>query len=469
MAELVVSMGILVLMFALVGQIFSLTIQSSGQATALTEVGQLIRAFEQTLRDDLRGVHAGQSLILIQGNPINGYWSTIGQQSDDNNDPADGYPHAPDPIREDVNGNLIQPRADLLMFFTARKGASFINPRVRANLHQVVYGHAVLGDYQPLPTDSGVPPDFQFVPGPVAFPIDSLTGYPSPGAVSSVSADDWHLARRDILLVPAIAPPSIDPPLRLDDARLLVGQLDFIGNFKYEQRVLDLRFAFQSQVGNELLPLSWQLPAIFLPSFTGDMNYAPERTLLDTTPPAPRSSTLASYLLPRCSSFKVEWALDPHGEYVAGRLDLEQDLLWFDPGDPNGPLHALRQAIDEANALSQNTRESGLRSLLFGDDFHPDSSPNGVFPYSLSQRFENQSQALFGNPDAWPTLAVDQRSNLVVFGANRLRATTSATAPDETVEEDIYPVALRITLDIMDRAKRFERPQRHVIIAKVGG
>ena len=83
LAELVVAIGILVLMFSLAGQVFNVTIQSTGQAKALTEVSQLLRAFEQTLREDLRQVQPGQSVILIQGNPVNAYWTRKGKEADD--------------------------------------------------------------------------------------------------------------------------------------------------------------------------------------------------------------------------------------------------------------------------------------------------------------------------------------------------------------------------------------------------
>src|SRR3990172_2314142 len=110
LAELVISMGILVLMMSLAGQVFNFTVQSTGQATALTEVMQQLRAFERTLRDDLRTVQPGNSLILIQGNPVSAYWTQSGKDADDDGDPSDakGYPHAADPEREgqDGKGNL---------------------------------------------------------------------------------------------------------------------------------------------------------------------------------------------------------------------------------------------------------------------------------------------------------------------------------------------------------------------------
>src|SRR3972149_4886524 len=107
LAELVISIGILVLMMSLAGQVFNFTVQSTGQATALTEIMQQLRAFEHTLREDLRGVQPGNSLILIQGNPVNAYWTQNGKDADDDGTPSDdeGYPHAADPEREKLDGS----------------------------------------------------------------------------------------------------------------------------------------------------------------------------------------------------------------------------------------------------------------------------------------------------------------------------------------------------------------------------
>ena len=82
LAELVVSIGVLLLMFSLAGQVFSLTMRSTGEALAFTEINQLLRIFEDTLRADLRYVEPGQSMILIQSNPINAYWTVDGQDAD---------------------------------------------------------------------------------------------------------------------------------------------------------------------------------------------------------------------------------------------------------------------------------------------------------------------------------------------------------------------------------------------------
>ena len=56
LAELVVSIGILVLVLTLASQVMTLSVDSTGQAKALTEVNQALRVLERTLREDLAGV-----------------------------------------------------------------------------------------------------------------------------------------------------------------------------------------------------------------------------------------------------------------------------------------------------------------------------------------------------------------------------------------------------------------------------
>lgn len=460
MAELVVSIGVLLLMFSLAGQVFSLTMQSTGQALAFTEINQLLRIFEDTLREDLRHVEPGQSLILIQANPINAYWTDDGREADKasgDDDPSDGYPHLSDPARESnvktAGGDLIPlaPRADLLMFFTARKGTSFVDPNVTANLQQVVYGHAILGEYVPDPASTSTPPDYLFLPGLDAFPVDASTKYPSLSRVSQVPARQWHLARRSALLVPTdVPPPNLGLPLGLADVdSLLMSEADAIGLYNLEQIVLTPGVTWP-----------WYLPDAFDP---GNPDLVP-RSLLDMTPPAALAERLGHFFLPNCASFKVEWALDGRSEFVGGRLDGLTEVLWFDQAlfntsDPNvHPLSSLLSASDAANDAGDFPLSGRLLSLLDGQTVHPDG---GV--YSLSERF-----GLKGAP-SWILGEDKSRQNLVVFGAARLNpGVNPGPGDDEVVPEDIFPGVLRITIDLYDDTRRLDRPIRHVMIIPVG-
>jgi hypothetical protein len=484
--------GILLLMMSLAGQVFNLTVQSTGQATALTDVMQELRAFEQTLREDLRGVQPGASLLLIQGNPVNAYWTREGREADaDGNPAAGGYPHPTDSNREDPLGNMVAPRADILMFFTARRGTSFVDAGVTSNLQQVVYGHAELGEYVASETD---PLGYTFEPGQMGFPTAPLAGpmYPSVTEISQVPAQDWHLARRSVLLLPTDPPTPLTPPVtRLDDAsskRLLEGQTDVI-SFRnmpgpkdvpyngYDDLVLRPQFdpATLALVGEP-----WFLPAVFgnvSESYGHAQRVHPfARSKLDMTPPPRLANRLGHYLLPNCASFKVEWTLNPRSEFVAGRLDGSGEVLWFDPGDgdPTKP-DPLRSLANRVNDLKKGNADcpptdalcESLRSLLEDRSFHGDCLDASCTPiaYSLADRFRGADGPDFDSDYGWPQLAPDgKRANLVVFTATRPSVTGGEPAPD-----DMFPGALRITIDVFDKDRRLDRPIRHVMVIPVGG
>ncbi|MEK6676160.1 MAG: hypothetical protein AABZ47_10965 [Planctomycetota bacterium] len=191
------AVGILLLMLSLAGQVMSLTVQSTGQAKAVSEVNQYLRFFEQSVREDLRHVRPGESVLFIQGNPINTYWTDLGRQADNNREPGDGYPFPKDVDRIVAASGLPEkPRADILMIFSCYKATSFHDPKVTSQMQQVVYGHADLGEYVPDGADG-----FRFEMGPDAFPDDL-------NLPSAVPAEHWHLARRSILLIPNAPPPG---------------------------------------------------------------------------------------------------------------------------------------------------------------------------------------------------------------------------------------------------------------------
>ncbi len=512
LAELVISMGILLLMMALAGQVFNLTVQSTGQATALTEVMQELRVFEQTLREDLRHVQPGNSVLLIHGNPVNAYWTQRDRDVDvdgaaSGDGPRTGYDHPADPEREDADGNLLAPRADILMFFTARRGSSFAEAGtgMTSNLQQVVYGHAELGEYVASDTAAG---GYEFHPvrGTVdpqgqldrpMFPVDAVAGakYASTTRVADVAAEEWHLARRSVLLLSADGPaptPPAQPVRRLDDVKLLRGETDVTwlrdmpgpkpsGN-GYEDVVLR---AWVDPTSGELAP-PWYLPPVF-----GDLSkpYAQwfkpfERSRMDSTPPAVLASRLGHFMLPRCASFKVEWALNPHSEFVAGRLDGAGEVFWFDPGDNGDPSDAavkpdpLRSLEERIKALKKGASVCGandtlcqsLDALLNQCTFHPDRGQRGDGLYSLSDRFRGPNFSPSCDPEAvWEPLAPDgKRTNLVVFTASKPPA-YCPTPPCEPVPDDMFPGALRVTVDVFDKDRRLDRPIRHVMVIPIGG
>ena len=487
LVELVVSIGILLLMFSLAGQVFSVTVKSTGLATSLTRVNQRLRQFERILRDDLRNVQPGLSMILIQGNPVNAYWTQEGQEADGDASPSNGYPHASDPERELDRANVagpmipVKPRADLLMIFAANKARSYTNPKVTSNLQQVVYGHADLGEYVPNPSSTGMHDRFTLVQGPAAFP--NVNGYPSATAVSPVPSERWHLARRSVLLLPTGPPPRPrcpDQPMDyLDDACLLDGRTDFIGTppncnplqpFKYCTYEESVLLSATDDLGRSGPFWPWFLPEIFgdtrLPWGDPARHQPFARSLLDATPPPLYADSLAHFMLPHCASFKVEWALNPRSDFVAGRLDGAHQVYWIDPGDEANPAipgdveDPLQQLQEAATALfgsavgtPENKQWSNLNSLLNEQSVQADGRR-----YALVDRFRR-------GPDisAWQHIDPTGRANLVAFTANRPHITTGEPVPD-----DIFPGALRITIDVFDDARRLGRPIRRVFVVPVG-
>ena len=462
LTELVVSIGILVLTFSMVGQVFNLTIQSTGQATALTEVNQLLRAFEKTLRDDLRHVRPGRSFLIIQGNPVNTYWTKDQRDSDSDRDASNGYPHRADPKREHDNGDMIAPRADVLMFLTARKGTSFVDPRISSNLQQVVYGHAELGEFNYKLTTSTYEFETNQPAGNAMYPIDDSLRYASPTIAGPVPGEDWHLARRSVLLVPTSWPRDLPVESRisavddrgiclkpLGDPLLLNGEWDVLWNVPIERCFLQ---------PSKVEP--WYLPKAFDPN-EPTFSSALARSQLDATPPPAKARQLGHYMLPGCASFKVEWALNPRSEFVAGRLEGTREMLWFDPGNPVDPLASIKRAEDSLSGSKPTERilREQLRSLWQDDTLHPDGRE-----YSLDDRFGTAPRS----PD-YNFRAPDGRPNIAMFGAGRRGQTDlNGDGMADIVSEDIFPIALRVTIDVYDSKRRLDRPTRHVMVIPVG-
>lgn len=471
LAELVVSIGILVLMLSLVGQVFHLTVKSTGQATALTEVTQSIRAFEQALRDDLSGVHRGRSALLIQGNTKAAYLTNDAQS-------AAGAEEPP------------TVRTDLLLFYTSRKGNSYIQPDVTSNVQQVVYGHADLGEW--IPQSGGAVNSYEFSP------MSGTTGismYGDPGSVAPTPASKWHLGRRSTLMLPTPTPAwgvNMQTGSPDDLGFLLTGERDILGEVDYEGLVL-------RPFGEAPHFVPQILGSLGAPG-TGIMMH--ERSMLDATPPSMLLNAqqkfygMGHHMLPACASFKVEWALDPRSSFVKGRLDGLGEMLWFDPGDagndsrsPAGPadpdpLWSLEEKIYSLKD-STNSAEQRLRAQLISlrdtpvcetdplnsriSECDPGSESGRV--YSLADRFRGADYP--GLTNGWAPLG--GLKTLAFFGATRPRwklypPVSGESLPDlnDTIPDPMFPGALRITVEVFDDQQRLEKPVRHVMVIPLG-
>lgn len=427
LTELMVSVAILGLMVLTAGKVFTLTLGSTGKAQALTHASQALRALQGSLRTELAAVDRKGSMMLIEAHSINAYWMDSGREADLDGDPSTGYPHLPDPEREDLNGDLIPPRADVLMFFTAASETAYASLPEVGTTQVVTYGHAEMGEINPL---QGSGP---WLTGPVRFPATPLLAF-------AVPSQTWHLARRSVLLVPTA--PSIangfgndlddsigdnDDLLNLGPFSIRDGQRDIVGNAS--------TYLFSQNYNSYPGPQDWVLD----PSW-----YA--RSQMDVTPPAVFANRLGHYFLPGCASFKVEWTIDDP------RLVGEPNVYWFDPHDAGLPLDTsdklgeLQNVINDPNTDPiRAARLLSLRNELlprFGGT--PTDNPpldNTLFPLPIA-----------GRP-VW--LDVDP-------------TTVNAANPTGGAADPFFPTALRITVDLVDSKSRFDRPLRHVMILPVG-
>ena len=458
LAELIVSIAILVLMLGLAAQVFSLTSKSTGQAISLIHVSQALRSFEHILREDLRYIQQGSSMILIKSSPINAYWTAEGQSADDDGDPSSGYPHLLDAERQSVLGDgvLDPPRADVLMLFAAHETQSTTNPGVRSGAQQVVYGHAELGEYVPDPDPDR---DFLFEPDDVA----PFLAFPDWPAVWAVPAAQWHLARRSVVLsevAPPLDPNTAEPTWAgtldqddPDELSILKNGVDVVGPFAYEQLVLR---PLPKYAGNPPA-FPWFLPRVF------DDGAIPfKRSKLDVTPPAHYAQRLGHYFLPNCASFKVEWALDPHSEFVGGRLDGEREVYWVDQGDlgvvpanpgDDDPFARLERAIVEVGEGDDEARLARLESLL-----HYDRLGDPAWLHSLAFRYRD----FWNAQNSWDPIEDGTRARIATFVSNW------RSVSGELIEAPVFPAALRITVDVFDDKGRLGRPVRHVMVIPVG-
>jgi hypothetical protein len=265
-------------------------------------------------------------------------------------------------------------------------------------------------------------------------------------------------------------------PSCLTRTELMNGRFDVVANFSFEDMVMNPLPCPNSEP-------RWALPRILVDDSCDAVWGTMGRSQLDETPPMQWANRMGHFLLPHCASFKVEWTLDPRGEFVDGRLNGAKEVYWFDPGqyDPrpgpvgSNPLSSLETAV----TMASPTIRPPLETLLTQPTCHPDRypCPNANDWYSLAERFVGTAGVPFpelqvNSESAWGPLAPDGRPNLIVFGAARRNLGPDGaptTEDDEIVPEDVFPSALRITIDVYDEDRRLARPTRHVMVISVGG
>jgi prepilin-type N-terminal cleavage/methylation domain-containing protein len=545
LVELIVSIGVLSILLTIAGSVFTLTLRSSGQANALIEVSEQIRVFEETLREELRNIQPGRSIMIIQPNPIHGIWRK--SELDALREGADIDPRSVlnpqlanfrDPEREQIvvdgSGNpaLVRqmPRADTLAFFTDLPANSYRDPEISGQKQFVVYAHAELGELDPLNgawqtplvvTGDPLTWDFDsFGFGDPVFRFNPPTGgnergryvmtdAPAPtggnGAVFlAAAAEEWHLARRSVLIVDRnLASPPYFPIENLNDSADVFGtaddneqvysSLDKVNYIRDGRRDYivngSANFDYDLDVANRIPNPEFDAPVLATGGVDpGALSTWIGRSQLSTLPTASQARRMGANFMPRCASFKVEWALDlgdlEFGELRGTTLPGASEPIWIDPANIVTTIESIQTAYDDyvdnvCASLACESQVGGIRDDILDKLAPRDASlnPSTMVP---AQCLEGHGTTRFIDPGETGSTAPAVRSTHI-FYARKPEPTCFAKYRDPSTGEmlggipepperpdPLFPRALRITIDVADPVGRLERPIRHVMILPVG-
>jgi hypothetical protein len=433
------------------GSVFSLTLRSTGQAKALTELSERLRTFERTLAADLQNVNRGGSKLILAPHSVYAYWTETQKDLDvsGNDCRYARFAGGGDPERMywDVDESNPtrklkpeMPRADMLMLFTSRRGASFQNPAVESNLQMVIYGHAELGEFELDDSTPSIPDDWRWRKAPANYAnyYTDAAIQSSPPRAYPLPASEWHLARRAVVVVNRWPPqPFQGAPLdsvlaefcadRPNDPELFTGEKDILGvnwRLAISGSVRPFDFGTEIATGTSINDING-VPFAENPE---SANNWLQRCSLDATPPAAMAERMGAYLLPNCASFKVEWTFAPGGT-AGDALAAIPDSLWIDPMN-------YEAITDPANGLIADLREEYLEHSAGLDDLN-------------DLLIDPTRQLTSGQPVLWHA------------------ENPSGDAPPGE-PDPLFPSALRVTIDVYDDVGRLERPIRHVMVIPVG-
>ncbi|NOX58003.1 MAG: hypothetical protein GXP29_03990 [Planctomycetes bacterium] len=416
-------------------------------------------------------------------------------EADDDGDPTTSLRR--DPTREYFDGagirRLRSRRIDMLMFFTTTPGKSYRDPSITGRLQQVVYGHAELGVLDPVGAWRRAPLAFpQLLPGD-AFDSNATAApvlIPAGGPVFFPPAQDWHLARRSVLILDQSGPfTNVPPALSLDDSAAALsvsddevrysglaaanwirdGRRDYVINtvvdtlnsvnnptedFRYEDYVLGMTPRNPASAGYEVAlnvddccGASGTYPNFTSNQFTTPPNFRHwivpwfARSQVDPSPPASESHRLGHFFMSNCAGFKVEWALSSPDPAVNECLELFDDTVWVDPSDVGATARLIDAKIIELNAnpaLADELAACGVANA----------------PLNVLRNMFQDAIGRFGSQ---------------IVGTNHLfYAKDPNPGAVSSLSDPLFPSSLRITIDVYDSSRRLERPIRHVMILPIG-
>lgn len=517
--ELIVSIGLLGIMMSIAGAVFSLTLRSSGEATALIEVGANFRMLEKTLREDLRNVPRGGSVLLLEGNAI-----LAARTSDDAE--VSRFSFAAAGSRRDVEREIIlkngaaesdpliaPPRADRLLLVTSRPETSYADPTVAGSMQVVVYGHAELGTISAsgLFSSTDVPFDTaRYAPGMLIANGMSPSGDMIYGATDPVAgsglppsgpdvpsgrrppAHDWILARRSTLIVNQPQSSLTDAPADLydlDEAAPATGWIEdgrrdavisqpesfantpnakgFFQGFKFRRDIVDRLVGWPYGASGVPQPSRYDNYDMILDAAKLQALPAPRplplsswmiRSQIDPQPRATEKGRLGHLLLKNCASFQVEWA-----------LDIREVPL------PSGGF------VNPSACDTYPTQDAGIREVFWVDpgrfagqiaalDVRQQAA--GMLP-ECAEQLEAIKTVLVPrdptDPSVFPRRFADFDGSLTGPWPTLRGHVFYSTNPTPVVGPDPYfPKYLRITVDLFDSANRLSRPVRHIMVLPVG-
>jgi hypothetical protein len=197
---------------------------------------------------------------------------------------------------------------------------------------------------------------------------------------------------------------------------------------------------------------------------------------------------MGANFMPRCASFKVEWALDlgdlEFGELRGTTLPGASEPIWIDPANIVTTIESIQTAYDDyvdnvCASLACESQVGGIRDDILDKLAPRDASlnPSTMVP---AQCLEGHGTTRFIDPGETGSTAPAVRSTHI-FYARKPEPTCFAKYRDPSTGEmlggipepperpdPLFPRALRITIDVADPVGRLERPIRHVMILPVG-
>lgn len=355
-----------------------------------------------------------------------------------------------------------------------------------------------------------------------------------------VAAENWHLARRATVIVdrPLLPDDGYYPAASLNDSAnglsavgisstdndplyssaslpaanyLCDGRRDYIVNCpptsgpEAPQDCLIYEQDVTQRVPNPEFDAPAFLSGSEQPEVAAAVNWI-GRTQLPETPISRQAQRMGAYFLPKCASFKVEWALDI-SDLDFSRCDpalvpWRGDIIWVDPGNfaetvvrINDAVRAAQpaglcnqaclppttgtldcDACGEADAPDSCVCSCYITKVLDRiAPLRPDLNPGPTSAFSSCegsancQNWHGPSRFLDAGPDG--TTSPQVRSTHVFYATAPEPSCMSDFDPScrsPEVPDPLFPRALRITVDVYDPAGRLKKPIRHVMVLPVG-